>query len=101
MLARDEKEKQLKLLREKRIRAAKNNFWEYNKLESPDFYNENNWHLKLLSYVLQALYERKLTKEYFIKICKDITPSWFFEQLDVSDIQENFTYKKLMLNMPP
>lgn len=98
---RTELEKKLKLKRELRIRKARASLWEYCKLESPDFYNDNNWHLHLFCWVLQALYERKLTKDNFIQAVNEICPEWFVKLQDFSGLQEEHIYKKLMINLPP
>jgi predicted phage terminase large subunit-like protein len=100
-LSRQDKERQLMLIREKRIRAARVDFWEYCKLESPDFYKQDRWHLVIYSYILQALYERKLTKQYFYEICEKWAPEWFLFQFNWDRLEDDYVYLKLMINMPP
>lgn len=104
-MTRDQKEKQLALKREVRIRKARDSLWEYCKTESPDFYKEGRWHLKLNCWILQALYDRKLTKDSFIETCADLTPAWFIkgqeyrEMLD--QLKSGHVYTRLMQNLPP
>src|SRR5574342_360529 len=96
-------ERALKIKRELRIRKARTSLWEYCKLESPDFYHERNWHLKLNTWVLQALYERKLTKQNFIAAANEICPKWFFDTDSynelVDSLEDGRTYSKLMQNL--
>lgn len=89
------------LIREKKIRTARIDFWEYCRLESPDFYTNDKWHLKIYAYVLQALYERRLTKKYFYDICKESAPKWFLGVFEWDKLNDDATYTKLMINMPP
>ena len=100
-MSRAEKEKMLMLIREKRIRAARRSFWEYCRLESPDFYTKERWHLRLYCETLQALYERRLTKQCFREICERVAPEWFIEQFNWERMEDNRVYIKLMINMPP
>src|SRR5690606_21187767 len=89
------------LVREKRIRDARGDFWEFCRLESPDFYTNDKWHLKIYCYTLQALYERRLTLEFFEEICKEFAPPWFMEQFEFDHMEKGRVYNKLMINMPP
>lgn len=98
---RQAKEREFALLREKAIRAARHNFWEYNKQESPDFYTESKWHLKLMSWVLQALYEKRLTKSAFLEVCREVAPEWYVDAFDWGQLQDGRIYKKIMMNLPP
>lgn len=100
-LTRGEKEKALLLIREKRIRSARVDFWEYCRLESPDFYTVERWHLVIYCYTLQALYERRLTKQYFYEVCEQYAPEWFIFQFDWDRLTDDYVYTKLMINMPP
>lgn len=104
-LTRDAKEKMLALKREKRIRKARDSLWEYCKTESPGFYKENRWHLKLNCWILQALYDRNLTKEAFIEACAEIAPIWFIKGREYNEmleqLQGDHTYTRLMQNLPP
>ena len=100
-LSRTQKERKLLLQREKRIRLSRREFWEYCKTESPDFYREDRWHLKLNCFVLQALYERRLTKTYFRQLCEDIAPPWYVESVDWDRLIDGYIYTKLMQNLPP
>lgn len=70
-------EKQLVLLREYKIRKAKESLWEFCKLLAPDFYIEGRYHLKLICDKLQALYEGTLLKP------------------------NGEPYRRFMLNLPP
>lgn len=77
MINRSEVERKILLIRESKIRKARNNFWEFCKLLAPDFYTDGIAHLKLICDTLQNLYECRL-------IDKNGEP-----------------YKRLMINMPP
>lgn len=101
VLSRKEMERQLVLIREKRIRLARVSFWEYCKLESGDFYKQDRWHLQVYCDTLQALYERRLTKAVFYDICEDVAPEWFVEQFDWERMPDDVVFTKLMINMPP
>lgn len=94
-------EKRMQLIREKRIRESRYSLWQYCKTESPDFYTEDNWHLKILCWVLQSLYEKKLTAEGFREICEDYAPEWFIESFDWDRLEQEWIYTKLIINMPP
>lgn len=98
-------ERELIILREKVIRKARASFWEFCKLESPDFYKQGRWHLELNAWILQALYERRLTKAAFVEAAKSICPPWFIQSGDylamVDRLQDGYTYTKLMQNLPP
>ena len=74
---REQLERELYLLRELKIRKARESFWEFCKLTAPDFYKEDRPHLKLICDTLQMLYEGKL-----------LSPN-------------GEPYKRLMINMPP
>jgi predicted phage terminase large subunit-like protein len=91
--------------RQKAIRAARKDFWIYNKLESPKFYKETRWHLRLMSEVLQALYQRRLTKAWFIAACKRICPKWFIKTDDfkemTSRLVDGHIYERMIMNEPP
>jgi predicted phage terminase large subunit-like protein len=100
-MTRLEKEKALLLMRERRIRMARVDFWEYCKLDAPDFYKEDRWHLKIYCMVLQTLYERRLTKQLFYEACEEVAPEWFIDQFNWDRLEDDFVYKKLMINMPP
>lgn len=63
VLSRQEKEELLLLLREKKLRQARNNFFSFCRLLEPDFYKKDRWHLELLCNTLQDLYENKLTND--------------------------------------
>lgn len=101
MLTRAEKERRFLLIREKRIREARGDFWEFCRVESPDFFTNDKWHLKIYCYALQALYERNLTKDFFNEICQEYAPTWFMDVFEFDNLQPNYTYTKLMINMPP
>lgn len=98
---RAEKERRLALLREKRIRQARQSFWEYCRVESPSFYVVDNWHLELLCWVLQSLYEKTLTKSTFFVAANRIAPAWYVSTIDWDNMQDDYIYTKLMINMPP
>lgn len=98
---RKAREIQLQIKREQRLRLCRADFWEFCHTESPDFYTHENWHLKILCWVLQALYERKLTKDGFRLVCDLYAPVWFIDSFDWDRLQAGRIYKKLMINMPP
>lgn len=95
------KERRLLLMREKRIRDARRSLWEYCKIESPDFYNDINWHLQLLCWVLQALYEKRLTKSSFFVAANKIAPAWYVSQIDWDGMRDDYVFTRLMINVPP
>lgn len=101
VITRQEQERALMLVREKRIRAARGDFWEYCRLESADFYTNDKWHLKIYCYTLQALYERRLTKAFFIDVCHEFAPEWFNNVFELDSLEDDRVYTKLMINMPP
>jgi predicted phage terminase large subunit-like protein len=94
-------EKKFVILRELEIRTARKSLWDYCKLESPEFYRENRWHLKLNCWVLQALYEGRLTKAAFMDACREIAPAWYYEGFDFTRLIDDWVYTKLMQNLPP
>lgn len=103
-------EKELKyhkfmIKRQKAIRKARTDFWTFNKLESPTFFKDNRWHLQLMADVLQALYEKRLTKAWFIQKCKDICPPWFLKTDEYKEMIDRLlddkVYNRLMMNEPP
>lgn len=94
-------ERQLILYRELRIRKARKSLWEFCRTESPDFYKQDRWHLKVYAWVLQALYEGQLTKQSFWDFCQEHAPKSFIGNFDWDRLQEGRVYKKLMTNLPP
>lgn len=99
----DRKQLELAFLagRELRIRRARRDFWEYCKLRAPEFYMDSRWHLRLISWVLQALYENRLTKASFKEAAERIAPQWFIDEYDWSQLHENAQFKNLALSVPP
>lgn len=95
------KEKRFELIREKKLRLCRVDFWEYCHVESPEFYTHENWHLKLLCWVLQALYEKRLTKQGFWDVCHMYAPAWFIESFDWDRLEDDRIYVKLIINIPP
>lgn len=77
MINRSELEHKFLLVREIKIRNARKDFWQFCKLLAPDFYVDENEHLKLICTILQKLYEGKLLNK------------------------NGEIYKRLMINMPP
>lgn len=100
-LTRKEKERAFLAKREIRIRKSRRSFWEYCQTESPDFYKPVNWHLHLFCWVLQAFYERQLTKAAFQEACQEIAPAWYYEQFDWDWLEDERIYKSLIINIPP
>ena len=105
MTEKDLKYHKFMIKRQKAIRAARKDFWTFNKLESPKFYKDSRWHLRLMSEVLQALYSRKLTKAWFIDACKRICPPWFIETDDYAEmigrLKDDHIYERIIMNEPP
>lgn len=95
------KERRLGLIREKRIRLARIGLWEYCRIESPDFYTVNNWHLEILCWVLQNLYEKTLTKARFLVAANRIAPAWWVAQYAWDDMPDDVIFTRLMINVPP
>ena len=92
----------LQIQRELNIRAARKNLWTYEVVTASDFYMKSRWHLWVLAWTLQYLYERKLTKESFHRICTNkIVPEWFKDTVDWDRLIDNHVYTKLMINLPP
>jgi predicted phage terminase large subunit-like protein len=96
------------LLRQKAIRLARKDFWTFCKINSKadqNFFTEERWHLKLMTWVLQALYERRLTKAAFTKACSHICPDWFIEtdgyKEMVSRLRDDYIYTRMIMNEPP
>ena len=90
------------LQREINIRKARENLWAYCCIVSPDFYKADRWHLWLMCETLQALYERKLTKELFWDLCHaPVVPKWYAEYVEWDKIVENMIYTRLMQNISP
>lgn len=98
---REQTEKRLAMLRELRIRKARESLWEFCKTESPEFYKDTSWHLRLLCETLEALHFKKLTKQLFIDICNQYAPSWYIKTIDFDRLKDDHVYKRLMLNQPP
>lgn len=92
----------LQIQRELNIRAARKNLWTFEVVTASDFYMKSRWHLWVLAWTLQYLYERKLTKESFHRICTNkIVPEWFKDTVDWDRLIDNHVYTKLMINLPP
>lgn len=94
-------ERRLGLIREMKMRGARANFWEYCKIESPDFYMDSNWHLHILAWVLQSLYEKNLTKQRYAEAVQEICPDWYAATIDWDSMVDDYVYTKLMINIPP
>lgn len=78
MLSREERERKILLMREKKIRKARKDFWEFCKLLHSDFYKEDREYLKDYCQMLQNLYERKIindkSMEAYTKACISFPP---------------------------
>lgn len=107
-----ELEQKLKLKREMRIRLSRESFWEFCRTDDPKFYRPRNWHLHLNCEVLQALYERKLTKAKYKELIDEICPAYFESTVDWERLRDEYTdpftgetaefvYTKLQQNIPP
>lgn len=105
MTAKEIKYRRLMIKREKAIRAARKSFWTFCQLESPKFFTQERWHLRLMAWVLQALYERRLTKAAFIRACSAICPPWFLETEEyigmIDRLEDGRIYERLIMNEPP
>lgn len=71
-LTRAEKERLYLLRREKKLRLARTDLWEFCKLLEPDFYLEHRLHLKELCRILQDLYQKKITDPNTLKLLTDL-----------------------------
>lgn len=101
MIDRKKMEREFALLREYRIRKARKDFWEYCKLRAPEFYKDVQWHLHMIAWTLQSLYEKRLTKQSFRVACESICPQWFVDTVDWERLKDGHTFEKLMMNIPP
>jgi len=95
------KERRLLILREQQIRRCRQSFWEYCRTQAPKFYIESRWHLHLICEVLQALYERRLTKAVFNTLFNELAPPWFTEEIDWDRIKDDHVFTRLIQNIPP
>lgn len=76
-LNRQQKIEYMLLLREKKIRLARQSLWHFCQALHPEFYLDNRLHLKILTTALQNLYEGKLTDKtgkIFKKLIINIPP---------------------------
>jgi predicted phage terminase large subunit-like protein len=99
-----EKLLRLELLERRRaatIEAARSSFWAFCVNDDHKFYCSDNWHLHLICETLQALYERRLTKEWFRAACEEIAPAWYIETVQWDRLVEGRVYLRLMQNLPP
>lgn len=69
--------------------------------DDAEFYAERNWHLKVLCFTLQSLYERTLTKRTFGDFVYRNAPLWFYQSIDWDAIDSKRIFAKLIINMPP
>lgn len=79
--------------------AARENFWEYEKLKNPKFFKEDRWHLKEIAVILQALVEDRIIRRI-------PESGWHIAKPEeILRLQETGTpyevCKKLMLSIPP
>jgi len=69
---------------------------------APEFYTPERWHLWLICEVLQALYERRLTKLLFWDLChSNNVPVWYSETVDWERLLDGMIYTRLMQNISP
>jgi len=91
--------------RELKVRRARQTLWDYCQTDSPDFYKQGAWHLELFCWVLQALFDRRLTKENYTEAAERIAPAWFLETAsyldNVAALEAGRLYKSLIVNLPP
>lgn len=79
--------------------AARDSFWEYEKLKNPKFYKEDRHHLKRIATDLQALVEDRIIRlnraeQWHVATQEEV------EQLK-ADGTRYYICKKFMLNIPP
>ncbi len=91
----------LAIQRELNLRNSRENFWAFCVMLAPDFYKEDRWHLHLICEVLQALYERRLTKEVFMQLCRIIAPQWYVDYVEWNRLQEDYVYVRLIIDISP
>ena len=100
MKKREKLLEKLQIQRELNIRAARKNLWTYEVVTASDFYMKSRWHLWVLAWTLQYLYERKLTKESFHRICTNkIVPEWFKDTVDWDRLIDNHVYTKFIISL--
>lgn len=110
-LTPEELQKQILIKRELRLRKSRDSFWEFCRTQDPDLYSEDKWHLHLDCVILQALYEKKLTKKFFKDAVVRIAPEFFYETINwgrLKDTELNEdgevipkVYDRLIQNLPP
>lgn len=98
---RAELSERITLLREKHKRDARQSFWRFCQIESPDFYTENNWHLRVLCEVLQHSHDRTLDKAKFHSIVTQYAATWYEDTIDWEAIDENTIFRRIIINIPP
>lgn len=86
----------LEKIRELKIEAARRDFWEYCKLEDPQFYNDGHAYLRRFARVLQAFYEKRIVREYVGN--KEDNYGWFISKNPRPDLE---LCHRLQVNMPP
>lgn len=95
------KEQSIEAERQAIIRQCRSSFWIYCKIESPKFYRDDRWHLRLLCEVLQAFYERRLDKAVYRELCETYAPAWYVERIDFDSIIDDHIFTRIMTNIPP
>ena len=96
----------LAMLRELNTRKARESLWAYCVITSPEFYKAHRWHLWIYCEVLQALYERRLTKSFFLGLCRSPNvpkwyEKWYGEEVGFDRLKDNQNFTYLMTNMAP
>ncbi len=90
------------LQRQRLILAARKDLYIFCQVaDDADFYSAANWHLKILCFVLQSLYERTLTKRTFGDFVYRTAPQWYYQSVDWDHMDDDRIYRKLIINMPP
>jgi len=103
-MSASERQLKLELLDRRRkaiLKASRDSFWAFCVNDSPTFYCAKNWHLHLICEVLQALYERRLTKAWFRQVCEELAPEWFIITVDWDRLVDGRVYTQLIQNLPP
>lgn len=75
-----------------RIELARRDFWEFCKINSPEFYREDRVFLREYCQTLQALYEGRIVK---------FSPEDPWQLVDQKPLQDHLRCTRLMINVPP
>lgn len=87
---------ELERIRKLKIRLAKMDFWEYCRLEDPEFYSEDRVYLRNFAKLLQAFYERRIQR--ISMGSREDNFGWMVRE---ERIEAWETCQRLIVNMPP